>query len=384
MKILLLGEYSGVHTNLALTLRRKGYEVFSVHNGDGYKSFVPDYNISYKTISSNNKIIQKIINLYYLILVYSGFKGIIQIFKYLDVLKKLKGYDVVQLINPRFLAGFGTIVNLLVFIYLKKNNKKIFLCALGDDYYWVNYCLKGGFEYSVFDRLNLNTFPKYSYSLHYKYGFLNPFLNKYICNNVNAIIPGLYDYYVPYKEFPYTTEVVPIIVETKVDTKLLDIDDFSNPVKIFHGWQPGREITKGNDIFDIAIKKLLLKYPNKIEYTVIGGVPYHEYKTLFQSCHIFIDQCFSQDCGVNALLGLAEAKVVFSGFEDAVKDIYNIDYNPLVNAKPDPEYIYTAIEDIILNPKKIKEYSKNALRYISDFHSAEYVLEKYKRIWMKY
>ena len=42
MKILLIGEYSGVHTNLAKALKNKKIELTTVSDGDAYKKFNKD------------------------------------------------------------------------------------------------------------------------------------------------------------------------------------------------------------------------------------------------------------------------------------------------------------------------------------------------------
>lgn len=382
MKILLLGEYSGVHNSLSTELKRQGYNVLLISDGDGYKSFDSDVFIKYRHMDSNAKLLKKILDLYYLILSYSGFKGTFQILKYNKVIKDMKNYDVVQLINPTFLADFGSIVNLIVFLYLKKNNKKIFLCALGDDFYWIKFCLDKGFNYSMFDKLSFKTVKYYLSSLVYVYGFLNPFLNKYIVKNSNAVIPGLYDYYAAYNKFLNCTEIVPIIVEKNNDSQMNY--NLSDPVKIFHGWQTGKDLRKGNNIFDKAIRKLIEKYPDKVEYNIVGGVPYDEYIKKFGSSHIFIDQCISQDCGVNALLGMREGKVVFSGFEPCVKKYYGIDYAPLINALPDEDQIFSNLEKLILDKQLILQYSSHAKRFIEDFHSPSYVVSKFIKIWKKY
>ena len=381
MKILLLGEYSGAYNNLSNALKDEGYEVLLVNNGDGYKSLGADIFIKYNYIFVNNKIITKFLNFYYILLMYSGFKGFFEIFKYLKIIKKMKNYDVVQLINPLFLSDYGAVVNFLVFLYLKKNNKKIFLSALGDDYFWVKYCLDGNFEYSIFDRLNFRTIKKYNYPLHYIYGLFNPLVNKYIVRNVNAIIPGLYDYYAAYKELRNCTEIVPLIIP--VDQEISNMT-LQFPIKVFHGWQPGKDIRKGNDLFDKALRCLQDKYPDKISYEIVSGIPYNEYIKTFNSSHIFIDQCYSQDCGVNALLGMSKGKVVLSGFEECVKEKYNIDYMPLINCKPSVENIFLQIENIILNIEIIESYSKNAIKFIDTYHNKKYVLSKYKNIWLTY
>ena len=50
MKILLIGEYSGVHTNLAKALIEKNFEVLTVHDGDSYKKFESDVIIKYTLV----------------------------------------------------------------------------------------------------------------------------------------------------------------------------------------------------------------------------------------------------------------------------------------------------------------------------------------------
>ena len=40
MKILLIGEYSGVHTTIAKKIKEsKEYDINIIHDGDGYKKF---------------------------------------------------------------------------------------------------------------------------------------------------------------------------------------------------------------------------------------------------------------------------------------------------------------------------------------------------------
>lgn len=382
MRILLLGEYSGVHNNLSKALKENGYEVLLVSDGDGYKFFGSDKYIRYKKIESENKIVKKFLNLYYITLSFSGLKGTLQILKYVKTLKKMKGYDVVQLINPIFITEFGSVVNLMVFRYLHKNNKKVFLCALGDDYYWTKHCLNNGFEYSMFDNLSFTTIKNHLGSIIYVYGFLYPFLNKYIVQKSNAIIPGLYDYYASYKRFQNCADIVPIIIASNNDLSLANTPKF--PIRIFHGWQTGKAMRKGNHIFDKAIRRLIEKYPDKIDYSVVGGVSYEEYIKTFGGSHIFIDQCYSQDTGVNALLGMKEGKVVFSGFEPVVKEYFGIDYDPIINALPDEKQIFNKLESLILNPSLIPQYASSAKRFIKEFHSSDYVIKNYLEIWKKY
>ena len=83
MKILLLGEYSNVHATLAEGLRALGHEVTVISNGDFWKNYPRDIDVSRPS---------------------GKFGGLRLISKLYWLLPKMKGYDVVQLINPVLVA----------------------------------------------------------------------------------------------------------------------------------------------------------------------------------------------------------------------------------------------------------------------------------------
>lgn len=381
MKVLLIGEYSGVHTNLAKALIEKDVEVLTVHDGDSYKKFESDVIIKYRRFEPKNKYLNYVLKLYYQLLLYLGLSGCIQIFKYRKELNKLRGYDVVQIINPVFLSGFGSIVNIVVLRYLLRNNRKLFMCALGDDYVWVKGSLKNKKFKSMFHLMTLGNVRQYLHSMMYVYGFLYPYLNKLAIKKANRVIPGLYDYFYYYRNYNNCNEVIPIPIEID-DIKPLKFENY--PINIFHGWQPNKEYRKGNLFFDQAIKKLIIKYPGKLNYQVVGGLPYKEYIKTFKDSHVFLDQCMSMDQGVNALLALAKGKVVFSGFDDYLCDYYSLKDKPLLDAKPDFDIIYNQLEDLIVNPHLLDSYSERAILFMKRYHGFDYVVEKYIKIWSEF
>lgn len=382
MKVILIGEYSGVHTNLAKSLKKKNIDVTTLSDGDSYKNFNTDISVKYKKYISKNKFINLMLKIYYLIILYFGINGLIQIIKYIKVLKKIKGYDVVQIINPICLSGYGSIVNYFFFKFLMRNNNKIFLCCLGDDYVWVDGSLKNKKFKSMFYFFRYSKFEQFAHSFKYTHGFFYKKLNKLVLDNSEKYIPGLYDYYYYYKKYEKCTPIVPVAIEMNAEINPLVFDGY--PIKIFHGWQPNKEYRKGNYYFDQAIKKIIEKYPNKIEYKVVGGVPYAEYIETFKESQIFLDQCMSMDQGVNGLIAMADGKVVFSGLCSDLVSYYNLDVNnlPLINVEPDVDYIYSKIEEIILNPDLLTKYSKEAMDFISEKHSMDYVADSYIKIWL--
>ena len=82
MKILLVGEYSNVHWTLAEGLRLLGHEVKVLSNGDFWKNYPRDYSLVRES---------------------GRWSGVKYMFDLLRLLPKMRGYDVVQLINPMFL-----------------------------------------------------------------------------------------------------------------------------------------------------------------------------------------------------------------------------------------------------------------------------------------
>ena len=82
MKILLIGEYSNVHTTLAKGLRALGHQVCVMSDGDSWKNYPRDIDVARQP----GKI--------------GGVKLLTKVY---SLLPKLKGYDIVQLINPMFL-----------------------------------------------------------------------------------------------------------------------------------------------------------------------------------------------------------------------------------------------------------------------------------------
>ena len=169
MKILLLGEYSGLHNNLKAGLQELGHEVTLAASGDGFKNFPADI----KFDSQKKGILGKLErNLSYFL-----------------HLNKMVGYDVVQVINPIvFNPKFG--INKFLLNYIIKNNNIVSLLGAGcDAFYWQK--ARYELEYGPFDD-NL----KYDYK-----SITNPYYdgddalnwNTMLANKVNHIIPIMYE-----------------------------------------------------------------------------------------------------------------------------------------------------------------------------------------------
>ena len=113
MKILLIGEYSNVHNTLAKGLRMLGHKVTVMSNGDFWKNYPRDIDMARRE---------------------GKLGGMALMAKTIAVMPRLRGYDVVQFINPMFLELKSQRL-FSIFDYLKKHNGKMVLGAFGMDYY---------------------------------------------------------------------------------------------------------------------------------------------------------------------------------------------------------------------------------------------------------
>ena len=116
MKVLLLGEYSNVHWTLAEGLRQLGNEVTVVSNGDFWKDYPRDIDVSRPS---------------------GHLSGLRLMSRICSLLPRLKGYDVVQLINPVFFELKAEHL-FPIYRYLRRHNRKMVLGAFGMDFYWVS------------------------------------------------------------------------------------------------------------------------------------------------------------------------------------------------------------------------------------------------------
>lgn len=130
MKILLLGEFSGLHWNLAEGLRALGHDVCVASDGCGWRNYPRDIALDRPTDSLRD--------------------GICCLLRILRHLPGFRGYDVVQIISPYFLR-LRSERTLPVYRYLQRHNGKVFLGAFGTDYYYIRACMETStFHYSDF------------------------------------------------------------------------------------------------------------------------------------------------------------------------------------------------------------------------------------------
>ncbi|MDO4823293.1 MAG: glycosyltransferase family 1 protein [Bacteroidales bacterium] len=358
MKILLLGEYSNVHWTLAQGLRELGHEVTVVSDGDSWKDYSRDIDLKRKSLSAKDTI-----------------KYVIDVIR---TLPKLRGYDVVQLINPVFLdLRAGKI--LPFYKFLRHYNKKVFMGAFGMDHYWVKTCLDcTTFRYSDFNLGDKQRIEPYNQD------FIRDWLdgektsiNKTIAADCDGIISGLYEYDRCYRPvFPDKTHFIPFPINMSEITPR--IDDGHSTVRFFVGIQKTRSAYKGTDIMLRALERVKATYPTHCEIIKAENVPYDEYQNMMNTSDVILDQLYSYTPAMNALLAMAKGLIVVGGGEPENYEILSEnELRPIINVLPDEEDCYKKMEQLVLHPEVLPELSRQSIEYIRRHHDHIKVASNY-------
>jgi len=379
MRILLLGEYSRLHNYLKEGLQFLCHEFVLVGTGDSFKAFPSDIDVSSKL--RQKYFINKWWQLVYKLSGFNYFKK--DIYKnLLEIVPKLKNFDVVQLINEDAFQIYPQ-DETIFFQKIFNQNKSIFLSACGEDYHVINFYKAGKMRYSILDPFIKQ--PELVKEAAYSYKYLTESykkLHQFVVNHVEAIIPSDLDYAIPYAKHSKAAPMIPNPVNTdRIVYKPLKID---SRINIFFGINKLSFYKKGSDIILEALKIIEEKYNDKVQIILAENLSYDDYIRQYEAAHILIDQLFSYDQGYNALEAMAQGKCVLTGTEKEFEMYYKLTEPVAVNVLPNVEDVVEKLSDLIDYPDKILKISQNARRFIEQHHDYKQVAQQYIDTWQRY
>lgn len=352
MKILLFGEFSGLHSNLKDGLTKLGHHVTVAAGQDGFKKISSDIELD------------------------SNFPGIFgqidtRIKPFLN-LPRLSGFDVVQIINP-FFPNAKLFPKSLFYSLLKRCNKKFFVLAAGSDAYFWRYG-RENLKYGPFDDILNYDLRANSYYMNSKKAFA---YNKKIVKNSDGIIPVMYEYELSYQNCKNRLQTIPLPLN--IDKIAYKENTIKDKLVIFHGLS--RYGFKGTRHVEQAFEILMKKYPNDLECVIEGQLPLTEYLDLMAKTNIVIDQTNSHSLGMNGLFALAMGKIVLGGAEPESLKSLRIKKSPVINIEPSKESIITKVEEILENKSNIAELGYEGRKYVSEVHNYKRVARLYLETW---
>lgn len=358
MKILLIGEYSGLNKELKSSLVALGHEVTLAAACDFWKKFDADISLGH----GDNIYIYKLRQL------------VLPLVK----LKSFTGFDVVHVINfyiiPRIPA-----LNLLMIKFLKKNNGVVTLSGSGDDPFFVKYSE---------ETMRYSPIPN-----HERYDRGKPYymrskihvesMHEYM-KYVDGVIPIMYEYYSTFSAAGYghkTSRPIPI----PIDCENIEFKESSINEKIvfFHGLnRPG---FKGTFLIEKAFSKLNDKYPKNVECIIDGKMPFDKYMHVISKTNVSVDQVFSYSLAMNALYSMAQGKVVAGGGEQESSILYGGALPPVINLLPDERSIFLSLkiylEEVFDNRGLLFERAFASREFVQLHHSPDLVATAYINYW---
>ena len=361
MKILLLGEYSNVHNTLARGLRELGHSVTVVSNGDFWKNYPRDIDVSRRP---------------------GKLGGVLLMAKIYALLPRLRGYDIVQFINPMFFELKAERLFSL-FHYLKKHNKKLVLCGFGMDYFWANTCSTTmPLRYSDFNigkdlRQNKEAIVERKDWI----GTEKERLNRLMAKECDAIVTGLYEYWRCYEPtFPKKTTFIPFPIV--VGDQPIIANETPEKLNLFVGISKNRSAYKGTDIMLRAAEQVKQQYPDRLNLTVVNGLPFDEYVRTMLGSHAIMDQLYSYTPSMNPLEAMAHGIICIGGGEPENYEIINeTTLRPVINVLPTYESCVTEITRLVNNLSLIPQLQRESYDYVCKHHDYIKVARQYEECY---
>lgn len=363
MKILFIGDYSNLHSCLAAELRSRGHEVDVMSDRCGYMNSDTDIFIERRP----------------------GFAGgFTYLFRLFNLLPRLKGYDVVQLINPNFLNLRPGKIKYF-FDRIKGENGSMFLTLAGNDYYFVKACDNPGvFRFSEF-KIG-NTLTEFSKSHPERFhGWMseeNRRWNEYLYSRIDGGMSVLPEYDIAAR---------PILGDrlsfTNIPVSLSDIPfrqpEMDGPLKIFIGMRSGMEMQKGTAKLLTIAKELQREMPGEVEAIRVQDVSLKEYLYLMGRSHIVLDQLYSYSPATNALQAMAMGKVAFSGAQPEYYEyIGNPSQRPVCALSPFYTDIKDRLREFVIDRSELPRLAKEGRELVETNNDVRIVADRFLNHWI--
>ena len=365
MRILLFGNPSMWHSNLAKGLRERGHEVRLISERYGWRQFPVDDICLERRTDINGKL---------------AFVDYLR--KALPILWHCKGYDIVQMSHPMFLSLRGCHMKPF-YNFIRRNNGKLVMCSVGDDYHVLDQILnKNILRYSeqrIGSEIMHNDNVQFLRNI-YLDGHAADYC-KYVAEDCDAIVAVLYEYWACYNNvYPQKLKFfpLPVVMEEK------DIQDFSvgDKVRLFIGLQRDRMNIKGTDIMLKAAQDIVRDYPDKAVLQVAENVPYAEYEQMLKNTDVLLDQLYSYTPAMNALLAMSKGIVAVTGGEQENYDIIGEkELRPIINVQPTYESVYHELKELVLHKDIIPELKRQSVEYVRRHHDYRKLAQQYEEFY---
>ncbi|PZR14409.1 MAG: hypothetical protein DI536_10130 [Archangium gephyra] len=342
MNILLLHEFSGVHTELQAGLRELGHNARTANFGDGFRGFPTDIKLG-NLETSVSGIIRRALT-------------------QVGLIEQFRKFDVVQSITAN---AFNPLVSWLMEAAVLKNPEQrfVYLAASGDTVY----------------RKHVRALP-YSPELDWYERELQGANERRIFDAANQIVAGAWDYLFSFRREGYSPTFIPFPVMTRRITPRAVAQ--GQKLRVLHPVnRADGDDYKGTSFIRTAFDLLRKKFGTDVEFIAVGGLPYAEYMEIANTCDVLVDQANTMSYGMSAIYALAQGKVVLSGCEEIAHELEMHRVAPVINIRPDAADIATKLEALLADRARMKDIGIASRLHAEKFHDAIVVAEQYANVY---
>lgn len=365
-RILLVGDYSNLHSLLGRTLRAMGHSVTVMSAGSGFQDTQRDIDVSRGTGKASGALL------------YARCRWPLH--------KYMRGNDIVAIQNTHFLQLKPSRLRYF-FDRLRGENGRVFLSAAGTDEFYVREALDPHSplrynEYRVGDRPAPYALEHPEWLATWQRPELVS-LAEHIYQNLDGAVTALYEYdlavrrglppeKVHYGGIPVDTASLPFRPYT----------DDGGPVRIFLGRHRGRLAEKGTGLLETAARHVADRHPQSVSLEIVENLPLAEYLKIMAGSHLLLDQIYSYSPATNALMAMARGINVVSGGEP---DFYNFigerENRPIFNARRTVEELTELIDNAATNRAELERRSRQCHDFVLRHNDAPTVAARYLRAW---
>ena len=345
MRVLLLHEMSGVHTELRRGLRALGVDARIATFGDNFKRYRTDIVLG----RAGTGAAAAASKLYRQVLQAGGFRR----------------FDIVQTISPDpFFRPLAPLLEPWVF----SDPGKCVYVAAGSDAVYRHHVQELRYQppHDWFDDpVRYRRMRRWVR----RFGHVVPVCWEYRHAMLQAGVPAT-----PVMPFPVDLSRHPVKPPSR-----------SGKLRFFHPLNriDLRHDFKGTLLIRAAFDRLRERHGDVAEFTCAGGMDHAAYDALTNDVDVIVDQAYSYSYGMSAAYGMAKGKVVLSGLETEARGHGFYRDCPVVNLLPDVDSIVAAIEPLILDRAATTARGEASRAFAEQHHDhlrvAEAYLEMYRR-----
>jgi glycosyltransferase involved in cell wall biosynthesis len=366
-RILLIGDYSNLHSQLGKTLTAMGHDVTVMSEGSGFQN--TDRDISIKRSGPSR---------------FDGLKLAMRCMFPLH--KNMRGYDIVAIQHEHFLSLAPKRLRYF-FDRLCGENGAVFLSFAGTNVPYILEALNpnSSLKYNEY-RIGTAHTDYYTNSSKNLSEWLTPEMrdySEYVMQNIRGAVTALYEYDIAARTVLSSDKVayggIPIDVAA---FKPVVIPEFADPVRFFLGRHRERQLEKGTDKLELAMRRVAKRMPGRTRLRVVENKPYDEYITTMASSHVLLDQIYSYSPATNALIAMAQGLSVVSGGESEYYDfIGETENRPIINAPTDFDELVETMYDVAINPEMLIERGQRSREFVEKHNAAPIVAKRYLDFW---